>query len=133
MVQSDLVNWFIIQFTKKNRFKRMIHSRTGHHSGLFVSGSGNNIVIMFSFLHTPIISPHKTSQYWLFILSNLHMIFFLDLQVLVDADLHYMNHQRQQYQPKIFLTILLKKKSVTLILNDIICFWVNYPFKGRQT
>ncbi len=53
--------WFcLIWWTaSSSSLQRTIHSRTGHQSGPFAWGSGLQVVI-FSFLHRPIVLLHKT-------------------------------------------------------------------------
>ncbi len=65
----------------------------------------------------------------------MQVFFFLTLEMMVAADLHFMNHQGPQFQLNVSFTVLLKKK-VTCILDDLIVskltanfhVWMNYPF-----
>ncbi len=65
--------------------------------------------------------------------------YFFTLKVTVANDLHFMNHKRPQFQPKIIFTVLLKKK-VSYILDGLrmskltahFNFWVNYHFKRLE-
>ncbi len=88
------------------------------------------LLIMFNFLHRPIVSLQKTS-----ICHQQPRALILTLQMAVAIDLHFMKHKGPPFQGQIFFTVLLKKK-VTYILNGLrvskltafFCFWVNYTF-----
>ncbi len=76
-VLEDLMNWFI-QFTKKNQFRRMMCSWTGHHSRLWITA--NNVLNNVQFLAQANRSLQKTSIYYqesqVFVLSSMYMLLF---------------------------------------------------------
>ncbi len=71
------------------------------------------LLIMFNFLHRPIVSLQKTS-----ICHQQPRVLILTLQMAVAIDLHFMKHKGPPFQGQIFFTVLLKKK-VTYILNGL--------------
>ncbi len=103
MVLSDLVNCFI-QFTTKN------DSFTNRTSIWTVCLRHTLQVVIFSFLHRPIVLLHKTIR------SNRNSFcatwyaFLFPKQR--DADLHFINHQEPASAKKNLFTVLLKTKKL---------------------
>ncbi len=106
------------QFTETNRPKESVWGKESYFPvcpRLWITG--NNVVNddhrLIFFLHKGSIYRQEKKGIRFF----LPWYAFLTREVLVAADLHFMNHHGVQFQLKIFFTILLKEK-VTYILSE---------------